>query len=134
LKIQSSLFNDQGQSSVLSNQFVDSWLAQHPDAHVITRNLATDPVPHLDGARFQAFTSKPEDRTPEKQQIIAYSDALIEELKSADTIVLGVPMYNFGVPSVLRAYFDHIARAGISFRYTAEGSEGLITGKQAYAF
>ena len=66
--------------------------------------------------------------------MVDYSDALIEELRSADTIVFAVPMYNFSVPSTLRAYFDHIARAGVTFRYTATGPEGLIKGKKAYVF
>ena len=76
----------------------------------------------------------PEDRTPEQQAAVAYSDELIEEIKHAQTIVLGVPMYNFSVPSTLRAYFDHIARAGVTFRYTSAGPEGLLQGKRAYVF
>jgi FMN-dependent NADH-azoreductase len=66
--------------------------------------------------------------------VVAYSDALIEELKSADTLVLGLPMYNFGIPSTLKAYFDHIARAGVTFRYTDKGAVGLLTGKRAVVF
>ena len=68
-----------------------------------------------------AFLAKPEARTIEQQQIVAASDRLIAELKHADTIVLALPMYNFGIPSTLKAYFDHIARAGVTFRYTATG-------------
>ena len=75
-----------------------------------------------------------EDRTPEQRAVTEYSDALIDELRSADTIVLGVPMYNFGVPSTLRTYFDHIARAGVTFRYTSSGPEGLLAGRRAYVF
>jgi FMN-dependent NADH-azoreductase len=66
--------------------------------------------------------------------VTEYSDALISELQAADTIVFAVPMYNFSVPSTLRAYFDHIARAGVTFRYTANGPEGLLKGKKAYVF
>jgi FMN-dependent NADH-azoreductase len=98
------------------------------------RDLAANPVPHLDGARFQAFLSKPESRTAEQGSVLQYSDALIDELKRADTIVLGLPMYNFGIPSTLKAYFDHIARAGVTFKYTDKGSVGLLTGKKAYVF
>jgi FMN-dependent NADH-azoreductase len=134
LKIQSSLFNGKGQSSALAGQFAERWLSQHPGGKVITRDLAADPVPHLDLESFQAFITAPDERTPEQQQAVEYSDALIGELKSADVIVLAVPMYNFSVPSVLRSYFDHIARAGITFRYTANGPEGLIQGKKAYVF
>ena len=69
-----------------------------------------------------------------QHDVVAYSDTLIGELKRADVIVLGLPMYNFGVPSQLKAYFDHIARAGETFRYTADGPVGLLTGKKAYVF
>jgi FMN-dependent NADH-azoreductase len=66
--------------------------------------------------------------------VVAYSDALVAELRRADVLVLGLPMYNFGVPSQLKAWYDHVARAGITFRYTANGPEGLLTGKKAYIF
>ncbi len=65
-------------------------------------------------------------------QVAAESDALVAELRAADVIVIGLPMYNFGVPSTLKAYFDHVARAGVTFRYTAQGPEGLLEGKKAY--
>jgi FMN-dependent NADH-azoreductase len=87
-------------------------------------------VPHLDGARFMAFLAKPEERSAEQQAVVDFSDALIAELRAADAVVIGLPMYNFGIPSQLKAYFDHIARAGVTFRYTANGPEGLITGKK----
>lgn len=64
--------------------------------------------------------------------MVDFSDALIAELRQADTVVIGLPMYNFGVPSTLKAYFDHIARSGVTFQYTAEGPKGLLTGKKAY--
>jgi FMN-dependent NADH-azoreductase len=66
--------------------------------------------------------------------VAAFSDALIDELRAADVIVLGLPMYNFGVPSSLKAYFDHVARAGVTFRYTEKGAEGMLKGKKAYVF
>ena len=101
---------------------------------MITRDLAADPAPHLTAERFQAFNTRPEDRTPEQQAVVEYSDALIDELRAADTVVLAVPMYNFGVPSTVRTYFDHIARAGVTFRYTSTGPEGLLAGRRAYVF
>lgn len=134
LNIHSSMFNSGGQSSVLADQFADRWLAQNPEGKIISRDLSADPVPHLDAGRFQAFLTAANERTPTQRQVVAYSDALIDELKNADVIVLGVPMYNFSVPSVLRAYFDHIARAGVTFHYTANGPEGLIKEKKAYVF
>lgn len=134
LQLNTSLFSAGGQSSRLAEQFVAAWRANNPDARVLVRDLAQEPVPHLDAERFLAFIAKPEERTPRQQEIAAYSDALIAEIQSADVIVLGLPMYNFGVPSTLKAYFDHIARAGVTFRYTENGPQGLVTGKQAYAF
>ena len=114
--------------------FAGQWRAHHPDSRVTVRDLAADAVPHLDAARFGAFTTAAEARSAEQQAVIAYSDTLIAELKAADVIVLGLPLYNFGVPSQLKAYFDHVARAGVTFRYTANGPEGLLTGKKAYVF
>ena len=134
LKIQASLSGSTGQSSQLADRFAQQWLASHPGGRVITRDLATDAVPHLTADRFQAFLAKPETRTPPQQADVDYSDELIAELKSADVVVFAVPMYNFSVPSTLRAYFDHIARIGVTFQYTAEGPRGLVQGKQAYVF
>jgi FMN-dependent NADH-azoreductase len=134
VQINTSLFSNQGQSSRLADQFVAAWRQKNPLARVILRDLAQDPIPHLDGARFLAFLAEPGARSSEQQAAVAYSDALIQELKEADTIVLGLPMYNFGVPSTLKAYFDHIARAGVTFRCTETGPLGLLTGKRAVVF
>jgi len=134
LQLHSSLFNGNGQSSRLSDQFVASWRAANPDGKVIVRDLAANPIPHLDAQRFGAFLAQPEDRTAQQQAVVDFSDALIEELRHTDLIALGLPMYNFGIPSTLKAYFDHIARAGVTFRYTANGPEGLLTGKKVYVF
>lgn len=134
LQIQSSLFGDGGKSSALANAFTERWLRQNPEGKVIRRDLAAAPVPHLDLARFQSFTTPAQERTPEQQAVDAFSMELIGELQRADTIVMGVPMYNFIIPSMLHTYFDHIARAGITFRYTGNGPEGLLQGKKAYVF
>jgi FMN-dependent NADH-azoreductase len=134
LQINSSIHNGNGQSSRLANEFVAAFRDRNPDARFIKRDLAAEAVPHLTAERFGAFITKPEERTADQRAMLAYSDALIAELKAADVIVLGLPMYNFGVPSHLKAYFDHIARAGVTFRYTANGPQGLLTGKKAYVF
>ena len=132
LQIKSSVFNGNGQSSRLADEFVARLREQHPETRLTHRDLVADPVPHLDGARAGAFFAKPEERSAEQRAVIAYSDALIDELRRADVLVLGLPMYNFGVPSSLKAYFDHVARAGVTFRYTAQGPQGLLTGKKGY--
>lgn len=134
LKIQTSLFQGDGQSSQLAEQFARNWQARNPDGRVVARDLAAEPVPHLDAQRFQAFITPPEERTAEQREMMKLSDTLVEEIATADVLVLGAPMYNFSIPSTLRAYFDHIARAGVTFRYTPEGPQGLLKNKKAYVF
>lgn len=134
LQLKTSLFADQGQSSQLSNAFVAAWRENHADARITVRDLARDPVPHLDAERFMAFLAEPEQRSAEQAAAVAYSDALIAELQAADVIVLGLPMYNFGIPSILKAWIDQVARAGVTFRYTESGPQGLLSGKKAYVF
>lgn len=134
LQINTSLFSNNGQSSRLADKFVAAWQAQNPDGRVVVRDLAADPVPHLDGERFLSFLAKPEERSAQQQAVVAFSDALIAQIKDADAIVIGLPMYNFGIPSTLKAYFDHIARAGVTFRYTENGPVGLLGGKKVYIF
>ena len=134
LQINASIHADYGQSSQLATQFVQTFARRHPDTRIVLRDLAGEPVPHLSAERFAAFLSKPGERSRTQGDVVAYSDALIAELKRADVIVLGLPMYNFGVPSQLKSYFDHIARAGETFRYSANGPVGLLTGKKAYVF
>ncbi len=134
LQLKTSLFADQGQSSQLSDAFVAAWQASRPGSEVTVRDFAVDAVPHLDGAGFQAFLTKPEERSAGQQAKVAYSDALIAELQAADALVIGLPMYNLGVPSMLKAWIDHVARAGVTFRYTASGPQGLLSGKKAYVF
>ena len=134
LKLTSSLYSQDGQSTQLAQQFIDALRDREPGARVIERDLAHEPVPHLDAARFQAFLTPPEQRTAAQHAVTDFSDALIDELRAADVLVLGLPMYNFGVPSQLKAYFDHVARAGVTFRYTDQGPVGLLQGKKAWVF
>ena len=133
LQINASIIN--GQSSQLGRQFVEAFRRSNPATTLVVRDVAAaEPVPHLDGERFGAFITKAEERSAAQHTVVAYSDTLIKELQQADVIVLGLPMYNFGVPSQLKAYFDHIARAGVTFKYTDKGPVGLLTGKKAYVF
>ncbi|MGO9513028.1 MAG: FMN-dependent NADH-azoreductase [Steroidobacteraceae bacterium] len=135
LQINASINNSNGQSSRLANQFVAAFHKRRPAAKIVVRDIAAaEPVPHLDAERFGAFITKPEERSDTQHAVVAYSDMLINELKHADVIVLGLPMYNFGVPSQLKAYFDHIARAGVTFKYTDKGPVGQLTGKKVYVF
>ena len=134
LEIRSSLFADQGESSRLADAYVAAWRATHPYARVIVRDLGAAPIPHLDAARVTAFGAAPHARSAADQAAVALSDTLIAELKAADEVVLGVPMYNFGIPSTLKAWIDHVARAGITFRYTEKGPVGLLRGKRVKVF
>jgi FMN-dependent NADH-azoreductase len=127
LHITSSIFGEKGESSQLSSEFV----AQLPATKVIRRDLGKDPIPHLDGERFGAFLSKADTRTPAQQAILDQSNTLIGELQAADVIVIGAPLYNFGIPSQLKAWFDHVARAGVTFKYTEQGAVGLLAGRKA---
>jgi FMN-dependent NADH-azoreductase len=135
LQINASLHTSNGHSSRLADQFVAAFQQARPGTKILKRDVAAaDSVPHLNSERFGAFIAKPEERSVAQHAVVAYSDNLIDELKQADVIVLGLPMYNFGVPSQLKAYFDHIARVGVTFKYTDKGPVGLLTGKKAYVF
>jgi FMN-dependent NADH-azoreductase len=134
LHINASIHGEHGQSSRLADQFVQLWHTHRPEGRIVRLDLAREVVPHLSAERFAAFLAKPDERSTAQRAVSDYSDALIAQLRQAEVIVLGLPMYNFGVPSQLKAYFDHIARAGETFRYTAHGPVGLLTGKRAYVF
>lgn len=131
LRIDSSLFSEEGQSGQLSKQFVEKY-AQSREVEVIHRDLAAEPVPHLTGETFQGFSLPEGERNEHQKTMAALSDQLIGELQKADAVVLGLPLYNFSLPSTLKSYFDYVARAGITFRYTENGPLGLLEGKKAY--
>ncbi|WP_421843425.1 FMN-dependent NADH-azoreductase [Marinobacter algicola] len=132
LVITASIFGQDGQSSRLVSQTLEQLRQTYGDIQTTYRDLSAEPVPHLDAERFGAFLASADDRDGSQQGVVDYSDLLISEVVDADVIVMGVPMYNFGVPSVLKAYFDHIARAGITFRYTANGPVGLLEDRPVY--
>jgi len=132
LQLNTSLFGESGQSSRLAADFART-LAASTGRALRVRDLAANSLPHLTAERITAFGTPASERTLDQQRHVAESDALIEELREADVLVLGLPMYNFGVPSTLKAYFDHVARAGVTFRYTAEGPVGLRDVEFVYA-
>jgi len=134
LQLNTSIFGENGQSTQLADEFITRLKTLKPGTRVIRRDFATDPIPHLTAQTFKAATTAPEKRTPEQARAVALADHLIAELKSADILVIGTPMYNFGVSSALKAWFDHVARAGTTFHYTEKGPEGLMKNKQAYLF
>lgn len=131
LQINSSLFGDHGQSSQLTNRFVQRYLEINPETNVIKRDLAEDQVPHLDAEIMMGFGAADEERSEKQHAMAQLSDTLIDELQTSDILVLGLPLYNFTLPSTLKSYFDFIARAGVTFQYTETGPVGLLEGKKA---
>jgi FMN-dependent NADH-azoreductase len=98
---------------------------------VVVRDLAQSPPPHVGQAFVTGMYASPEQRTPEQAKAIAFSNALIDELFAADTIVFAVPMHNFGLPSTLKSWIDHISRRGRTFTFSSNSPEGLVKGKRA---
>lgn len=131
LQIHTSLHGAESLSSSLANDYVEQWQLAQPNGRIISRDLSSSPVPHLTAERFSAFAVAPDERDEEQRTATELSDELISELRAADEILIALPMHNFNVPSTLKAYFDHVARAGETFRYTSAGPVGLLTGKRA---
>ena len=132
LQINASARSAGSNSTRLADSITTRLQAQNPAAIVDLRDLASDPHPVLDEPALGALFTPAEQRTPKQAARVALDDALIAQVQAADVIVLGVPMYNFGVPVQLKTWIDAIARAGVTFRYTANGPEGLLTGKKVY--
>jgi len=132
LQINASARREGSNSTHLANAIVERLKAANSAARVTVRGLAATPHPVLDEAALGALFTPADQRTPEQAARVALDDALIAELQAHDTIVLGVPMYNFGVPVQLKSWIDAVARVGVTFRYTASGPEGLVKGKKVY--
>ncbi|AKF38259.1 FMN-dependent NADH-azoreductase [Yersinia enterocolitica] len=131
LVLKSSILATYSQSNQLADFFVEQWKAAHAGDEITVRDLAAQPIPVLDGELVGALRPSDAELTPRQQEALALSDELIAELQANDVIVMAAPMYNFNIPTQLKNYFDLIARAGVTFRYTEKGPEGLITGKRA---
>lgn len=132
LQINSSSRPDASHSSRLAATIVERLRAHQLDATVTLRDLGRAPLGELDEPALQALFTPAEQRTPEQAARVAVDDAVIAELQAADVLVLGVPMYNFGVPAQLKNWIDAIARAKVTFTYTEKGPVGLLTGKKVY--
>lgn len=127
LALTSSLAGPDSISDSLVTDAIRQLKRLHPDAQVVHRDLARAPIPHLLPETFAGIRA--EASTPEEQAARALSDQLIAEVQAADVIVIGAPMYNFSIPTTLRAWFDHVLRPRVTFTYTAEGPKGLIDDK-----
>ena len=132
LQITSSINGENSLSSKLTNTIIEKLTREFPNPDVVKRDLVKSNIPHLSNETFSAFRVLPEERTAEHSAAVKTSDDLIDELFAADIIVIGVPFYNFGIPSVLKSWIDHIARAGVTFKYSEKGVEGLLKNKKVY--
>ncbi len=131
LHVSSSARRTGSSTRALSKRLIDTLGAQLNDIRIIERDVAAG-LPFVDEDWVNANFTPEDDRTLQQKQKLALSDSLVQELKQADTLVIGVPIYNFGIPATLKAWVDMIARARLTFRYTESGPEGLLTGKRAF--
>jgi len=132
LQINSSARSTGSESTRMADAIVAKLAAANAGASVTRRDLAKDPHPVLDEATLQALFTPADQRTAEQAARVALDDALIAQVQAADVIVIGAPMYNFGITVQLKGWFDAIARAGVTFKYTATGPVGLLENKKVY--
>lgn len=132
LRITTSIFEKDSVSSMLMEELIAALESEGGVPNIVERNFREEPVPHLDASWLQALSTPDTERSAEQKAKVDYSDSLITELQVADTIVIALPMYNFSLPSMLKAWVDHIARAGATFKYTEKGSVGLLQDKKVY--
>jgi FMN-dependent NADH-azoreductase len=132
LQIKTSVRGAESESTRVGNAIVAKLVSANPGAQVKVRDMAANPHPVLDDAALGALFTPADKRTPEQAARVALDDALIAEVQAADVVVLGAPMYNFGMSVQLKTWFDAIARAGVTFRYTESGPEGLLKGKKVF--
>lgn len=132
LLVLSSPRGEASHSTRVARELVRNLTANEPAANVTVRDLAAEPLPHLDGGLLSALHVDAAARTPDQAQAIARADGLIAELFAAETIVIASAMINFAPTSTLKAWFDQLLRAGVTFRYDESGAHGLVTGKKVY--
>jgi len=132
LVVESSPMGERSVSRKLTKELVAALVERYPESQVSVRDLAERPLPHLDPESFAAFAAAPDKRDLAQTAAAAASERAVDELLAADIVVIGAPMWNFGPPSGLKAWVDHVARAGRTFSYTAEGPRGLAGGRKVY--
>lgn len=132
LVVESSPMGEKSVSRKLTQELVAALVERHPGSRVVVRDLADSPLPHLSAETLAAFGTAAEKRDDAQTAAARASERAVDELLAADIVVIGAPMWNFGPPSGLKAWVDHVARAGRTFSYTAEGPRGLASGRQAY--
>ena len=132
LIIESSARQHDSFSRQLTRQFISQWQAAHPEDQMTVRDVALNPVPHLDAHLLGGWMKPEEQRSATEKASLQRSNELTDELLAADVLVMAAPMYNFAIPSTLKAWLDHVLRAGVTFKYTETGPQGLLSGKRAY--
>lgn len=132
LIIESSARQQDSVSRQLTQTFISQWQTAHPNDSITVRDLAVNPVPHLDINLLGGWMKPAEQRNDLEQVSLERSNELTDELLAADVLVMAAPMYNFAIPSTLKAWLDHVLRAGVTFKYTETGPQGLLSGKRAY--
>jgi FMN-dependent NADH-azoreductase len=132
LHLKSSIQGDESYSIKLGNAIVEKIMDKYPGSKLEELNLADVDIPHLSPKLLRTFFTPAEQHTAEDKESIRFSDEAVKQLLAADIIVIGAPLYNFTIPSALKAWIDHITRAGITFGYTENGPFGKVTGKKVY--
>lgn len=132
LIIESSARQQGSVSRQLTEQFIAQWQAAHPADQIQVRDLAVEQVPHLDANLLGGWMTPADQQSVAEQSALDLSNMLTDEVLAADVLVLAAPMYNFAIPSTLKAWLDHVLRAGVTFKYTETGPQGLLTGKRAF--
>lgn len=132
LVIESSARQEGSVSRQLTQAFIAQWKAAHPSDEISVRDLAVEQVPHLDANLLGGWMKPADQHSDQEKNALVRSNLLTEELLAADVLVLAAPMYNFAIPSTLKSWLDHVLRAGVTFKYTETGPQGLLTGKRAF--
>jgi FMN-dependent NADH-azoreductase len=132
LNVVTSIKGDASFSNKLSNAVLEKLAKEYPESQVQTFDLSKTPLPYLNELQLNAFYTPEEAHTIAQLESIKLSDGAIQDLLEADIIVIGVPIYNFGIPALLKGWIDQVARAGKTFSYDENGPKGLITGKKVY--
>jgi FMN-dependent NADH-azoreductase len=132
LIIESSARQQDSVSRQLTQTFINQWKTAHPGDQITVRDLAVSPVPHLDINLLGGWMKPAGQRSDIEESSLERSNQLTDELLAADVLVMAAPMYNFAIPSTLKAWLDHVLRAGVTFKYTDTGPQGLLSGKRAY--
>lgn len=132
LVIESSARQEGSVSRQLTREFIAQWQVAHPADEIQVRDLAVEQVPHLDASLLGGWMKPEQEQSESERAALQRSNLLTAELQAADVVVLAAPMYNFAIPSALKSWLDHVLRAGVTFKYTETGPQGLLTGKRAF--